>query len=194
MMQLEIIRLILSRAGGRGLIVCPLGVRQEFGIDAAKLGGTVRFVRRTVEVDTADGIWITNYESIRDGRRSGPVHRGQLGRGVGARSFGSKTYQTFLTLFDAVRVPARGDRYAIAEQVQRAGSTTPGSSGSWTPGKRSPGSSSGTPPRPITSRCTRTRNASSAMDQHLGGVRATAVRPRVLRRRIRSAAAGHPLA
>ena len=103
MMQLEIIRLILSRAGGRGLIVCPLGVRQEFGIDAAKLGGTVRFVRRTAEVDAADGIWITNYESIRDGRLDPALFTAvSLDEASVLRSFGSKTYQTFLTLFDDV--------------------------------------------------------------------------------------------
>jgi superfamily II DNA or RNA helicase len=33
-MQLEITRLITERDGGRGLIVCPLGVRQEFVRDA----------------------------------------------------------------------------------------------------------------------------------------------------------------
>ena len=34
-MQLELERLILAElGGGRGLIVCPLGVRQEFARDA----------------------------------------------------------------------------------------------------------------------------------------------------------------
>lgn len=38
-MQLEVLRLtLLKSGGGRGLIVCPLGVRQEFKHDAAKLG------------------------------------------------------------------------------------------------------------------------------------------------------------
>ena len=35
--QLEILRLILKRAGGRGLIVAPLGVRQEFENESAAL-------------------------------------------------------------------------------------------------------------------------------------------------------------
>src|SRR5690242_5251551 len=41
MQQLEIVRLVLANAGGRGLIVTPLGVRQEFRLDAVskeKLG------------------------------------------------------------------------------------------------------------------------------------------------------------
>lgn len=37
-MQLEILRLITERVGGRALIVAPLGVRQEFRRDAEKLG------------------------------------------------------------------------------------------------------------------------------------------------------------
>src|SRR5262245_14727810 len=46
LMQLEIIRLILAGIGcGRGLIVLPLGVRQEFARDAHLLGLTVTFIR-----------------------------------------------------------------------------------------------------------------------------------------------------
>ena len=42
--QLETVRLTLTRCGGRGLIVCPLGVRQEFIRDA-------RPVRRRAAAD-----------------------------------------------------------------------------------------------------------------------------------------------
>src|SRR5215813_1609298 len=52
-MQLEVLRLTLAQAGGIGLIVCPLGVRQEFIRDAAMLGIEVRFVRRDAELDPA---------------------------------------------------------------------------------------------------------------------------------------------
>ena len=67
--QLEIIRLCLAHEGdgARGLIVCPLGVRQEFKADAAKLGIEIRFVRRSDEV-TGPGMYLTNYESVRDGK------------------------------------------------------------------------------------------------------------------------------
>jgi hypothetical protein len=64
--QLEILRLILGTTGGRGLIVLPLGVRQEFIRDAAMLGTPVKFIRRIEEAD-ATGIHLTNYETVRDG-------------------------------------------------------------------------------------------------------------------------------
>ena len=66
--QLEIERLILAEhGGGRGLIVCPLGVRQEFARDAAVLGMETTFIRTAAEA-SRDGIYLTNYESVRDGK------------------------------------------------------------------------------------------------------------------------------
>jgi DNA modification methylase len=67
MQQLEVVRLVLTRAGGRGLIVIPLGVRQEFMRDAATLGLTVTFIRRIEEAGEV-GIFLTNYETVRDGK------------------------------------------------------------------------------------------------------------------------------
>lgn len=101
--QLETLRLTLAHHGrGRALIVCPLGVRVEFAHDAEMLGIPTRFVRRTDEVD-GDGIYITNYESVRDGRLDPSIFDAvSLDEASVLRSFGSKTYQTFLTLFDAV--------------------------------------------------------------------------------------------
>src|SRR6202034_25211 len=43
-MQLESARLIRQHAGGKFLIVAPLGVRQEFKRDAQKLGIELEFV------------------------------------------------------------------------------------------------------------------------------------------------------
>jgi hypothetical protein len=101
-MQLEALRLILQQTGGRALIVCPLGVRQEFRRDAAMLGIETTFVRHTEQV-TGDGIYLTNYESIRDGRLDPALFDAvSLDEASVLRSFGSKTYQTFLTLFDLV--------------------------------------------------------------------------------------------
>lgn len=54
-------------AGARGLIVVPLGVRHEFFRDADALGIEVRFVRSTVEC-FGPGLYLTNYESVRDGK------------------------------------------------------------------------------------------------------------------------------
>lgn len=110
--QLETCRLVQRRIGGRALIVCPLGVRIEFAADAAKLGdyqpgfGTahlaLRFVRHTEELD-GDGIYITNYESVRDGRLDPASFTVvSLDEASVLRSYGSKTYQEFLTLFDHV--------------------------------------------------------------------------------------------
>lgn len=100
-MQLETLRLILDRDGqaGRALIVCPLGVRIEFAHDAEMLGITTRFVRRTEEV-TGPGIYVTNYESVRDGRLDVGLFRAvSLDEASVLRSYGSKTYQEFLGLF-----------------------------------------------------------------------------------------------
>lgn len=66
-MQLEIARLICAHAGGKFLIVAPLGVRQEFRRDADRLGITIHFVRRFEECE-ADGIYLTNYETVRDSK------------------------------------------------------------------------------------------------------------------------------
>lgn len=67
-MQIETLRLTLKHhGGGKGLIICPLGVRIEIKHDAAMLGVDTRFVRRTDELD-GDGIYVTNYESVRDGK------------------------------------------------------------------------------------------------------------------------------
>ena len=104
-MQLETIRLTLEQVNphaAAGLIVCPLGVRQEFRHDARMLGMDVRFIRRNDEFD-GPGIYLTNYESIRDGRLDpGMFDAVSLDEASVLRSFGSKTYQTFLTLFDGV--------------------------------------------------------------------------------------------
>jgi len=98
--QLEILRVIWQREGGKCLIVCPLGVRQEFTRDARDLLGLdLRFVRWDHELD-GDGIYITNYESIRDGRLSPDLFDAvSLDEASVLRSYGSKTYQTFLGLF-----------------------------------------------------------------------------------------------
>ena len=103
--QLETLRLTLAQAGGRALIVCPLGVQQEFAHDAAMLGLTVTRIRTSAEaLELPDGtIAITNYEPVRDGKLDPNLFTAvSLDEAAILRSFGSKTYQTFLTLFDQV--------------------------------------------------------------------------------------------
>ena len=109
-MQLETLRQVLTHpaspvAGGRALIIAPLGVRGEFIRDARNLLGLeVKFVRRTAEVDASwSGIYVTNYESVRDGKLDVSLFDAvSLDEASVLRSFGSKTYQEFLGMFDSI--------------------------------------------------------------------------------------------
>jgi DNA modification methylase len=102
-MQLECMRLVGEREGGRQLIIAPLGVRQEFKIDAEKLGIKIEFVKWSKDIG-GDGIYITNYESVRDGRLDVNLFNAvSLDEASCLRSYGSLTFQTFLTLFQAVK-------------------------------------------------------------------------------------------
>ncbi|MDP3859873.1 MAG: DNA methyltransferase [Stagnimonas sp.] len=100
--QLEILRLILKHSGGQRALICaPLGVRQEFKRDAEMLGLTIRFVRRSEEVDEP-GLYLTNYESIRDGRLDPSLFdAASLDEGDCLRGFGgSKTFREFMRHFE----------------------------------------------------------------------------------------------
>jgi len=105
-MQLEWCRLIHAHKGGKMLIVCPLGVKQEFMRDAEKLlkMDVPIYVRNMEEVDAAPGwLVITNYERVRDGDIRPEAFTGtSLDEAAVLRSFGSKTYQTFLDKFHGV--------------------------------------------------------------------------------------------
>lgn len=105
LIQIETLRLTLAHHGdpaGRALIICPLAVRLEFAADAAKIGQPIKFVRRSDEVD-GPGLYVTNYESVRDGRLDVNLFTAvSLDEASVLRSFGSKTFQQFLTGFDTV--------------------------------------------------------------------------------------------
>ena len=112
--QIELCRLLKSRAGGEALIVLPLGVRQEFFRDArlrfqGDFAVSLRFIQSEAELEAAraDGgnhIFLTNYETIREGKLDpGQFTIACLDEASILRSFGSKTFQTFLPLFDKVR-------------------------------------------------------------------------------------------
>ncbi|HJX53944.1 MAG TPA: DNA methyltransferase [Polyangia bacterium] len=126
LMQIEVLRLLLTKLGGRHLIVCPLGVRQEFVRDgvldtpafrrrAEKLGLNhqeiverygvqFRFVRRDEDLE-GDGLYLTNYESVRDGKlnpklfTSASLDEASVLRGFG----GTKTFREFMRLFDGMK-------------------------------------------------------------------------------------------
>lgn len=104
--ELEWCRIIIKHKGGKALIVMPLGVRQEFVHDAVELLQMAApvYVRNMVEVkeSTAD-ILMTNYERVRDGDIDPTYFTAvALDEAAVLRSFGSKTYQTFLPKFKGV--------------------------------------------------------------------------------------------
>lgn len=101
--QLETVRCILTKTGGRGLIIAPLGVRQEFRRDAVRILGwsdPPKFIR-TIEEAGETGIYMTNYESVRDGKLDprlfsvASLDEASVLRGFG----GSKTFREFMRLF-----------------------------------------------------------------------------------------------
>lgn len=99
--QLEVVRVSREREGGMGLIVIPLGVRQEFVRDARMLGTTIKFIRRIEEAEDPNGIYLTNYETVRDGKldpRKFSVT--SLDEAAVLRGFGgTKTFREFMAKF-----------------------------------------------------------------------------------------------
>lgn len=95
-----------AHEGGRALIVLPLGVKQEFTRDAVELLGYEKpeYCRTMEEVEQSESeIVITNYERVRDGDiRPDYFSATSLDEASVLRSFGSKTYQTFLDKFKNV--------------------------------------------------------------------------------------------
>ena len=91
----------------RALIVLPLGVKQEFARDAVEILGYQKppYVRTMLEAEVAGGeIVLTNYERVRDGDIDPQKFCAVcLDEASVLRSFGSKTYQTFLDKFRGVQ-------------------------------------------------------------------------------------------
>ncbi len=107
MMQLEIVRIILSKVGGRGLIVTPLGVRQEFARDAGMLGIDTSFLRSNEEYDQWEITgkphnFLTNYESIRESKLDPKRYTVvSLDEAAVLRGFGgSKTFREMMGHFE----------------------------------------------------------------------------------------------
>lgn len=103
--QLEMARLTVEEYGGQALIICPLGVKQEFKQDAERLGVHIEYVRNNEEVNQCKTpFMITNYERVRDGNID-PTQFifVSLDEASVLRSYGSKTYQEFLKLFSEVK-------------------------------------------------------------------------------------------
>ncbi|MDR6886113.1 MULTISPECIES: DNA methyltransferase [Variovorax] len=141
--QIEIVRIVRARAGGMGLIVLPLGVRQEFIRDAEKLATGIdpkftddqraqlrswqagrpdripklKFVRSAAECDDPEGIYLTNYETVRDGKLDPELFSvASLDEADCLRGFGgSKTFREFMALF------AGDDRRNMHERLRSGG-------------------------------------------------------------------------
>lgn len=104
--EIEFCKQVIDHEGGRALIVLPLGVKQEFTQDAVNVLGYDEpvYCRSMEEVESCDSsIVLTNYERVRDGDiRPDYFVATSLDEASVLRSFGSKTYQTFLDKFKNV--------------------------------------------------------------------------------------------
>lgn len=104
--QLEYCKQVVNKYGGKALIVCPLGVKQEFKRDAVRIlkYDEPEYVTTMEEVGNAKtDILLTNYERVRDGDIDPTYFTAtSLDEAAVLRSYGSKTYQTFLTKFKGV--------------------------------------------------------------------------------------------
>lgn len=104
--EIEFCHQAVKKYGGKALIVCPLGVKQEFSRYAVELLGypAPEYVRTMQEAEQAGmDILLTNYERVRDGDIDPSKFTAtSLDEASVLRSFGSKTYQTFLDKFKGV--------------------------------------------------------------------------------------------
>ena len=105
-MQIEYCKQIIDHEGGKALIICPLGGKQEFIRDAVDiLGyGAPEYIRTMAEaIESKSDILITNYERVRDGDIDVTYFTAtSLDEAAVLRSFGSKTYQEFLKKFNGI--------------------------------------------------------------------------------------------
>ena len=128
--QLEAVRCTLEKASvSKGLIVLPLNVRQEFIEDSCDIMGwsePPKFIRRASEM-TGEGIYLTNYESIRDGRLDprifdvASLDEASVLRGLG----GSKTFREFMRLFTGDAGPMQMRRGAENIKYRFVATATP---------------------------------------------------------------------
>lgn len=105
--QLEYCHIVTEEKGGQALIVCPLGVKQEFVRDAVEVLGyePPAYCKSMEEVRKCKNqLIITNYERVRDGDIDPKYFTvSSLDEAAVLRSFGSDTYQTFLQKFKGVK-------------------------------------------------------------------------------------------
>ena len=100
--QIDIMRQVHERTGGKTLIICPLGVKHQFvEEDGPVMGVRFQYVRTDAEALAAETPYlITNYERVRDGDITKQfldehIECVSLDEGSVLRSLGSQTQQTF---------------------------------------------------------------------------------------------------
>ena len=104
--ELEFCRQVIRKKGGKGLIVLPLGVRQEFVRDAKEIlqMNPPQYITKQSEATDENEIYLTNYERVRDGdidpKQFSVV---ALDEAAVLRNFGSKTSQVFISKFHGVK-------------------------------------------------------------------------------------------
>jgi DNA modification methylase len=107
--QIETMRIIGQHIAKPTLITMPLGVRQEFKRESElRFNGdhavNLRFIRTDSEIDDERTIYMTNYESIREGKLTPALFGATtLDEAAVLRSYGSKTFQEFMPLFNPVQ-------------------------------------------------------------------------------------------
>ncbi|OGB23328.1 MAG: DNA methylase N-4 [Burkholderiales bacterium RIFCSPLOWO2_02_FULL_57_36] len=107
--QIETMRIIGAEIQKPTLITMPLGVRQEFKREAelrfhGEHAVNLRFIRTDAEIDDPRTIYMTNYESIREGKLTPALFgAATLDEAAVLRSYGSKTFQEFMPLFQPVQ-------------------------------------------------------------------------------------------
>jgi hypothetical protein len=99
--QLTIADWIVRHEKAPFLICAPLGVRQEFRRDADRMGVKWEFIRNTNQM-LGPGLYLTNYESVREGKIDvnqfigASLDEASILRGFG----GTKTFREFMRLFE----------------------------------------------------------------------------------------------
>lgn len=108
--QLQVCEALLKADQGRSaLIVCPLGVRREFKLEADRRGFDEKPLYIANDIEHAEGlaagyrIFMTNYDRVRDGQVDPKRFEiATLDEASVLRGYGTKTYQNFLQMFPNV--------------------------------------------------------------------------------------------
>lgn len=102
--QLELMRLCLLKTDAtHALITAPLGMRTDFFRDAAAMGIELRFIRTNEEI-AGPGIYLTNFESVREGKVNPALFGAcSLDEASVLRGFGgTKTFREFMRVYESV--------------------------------------------------------------------------------------------